>query len=299
VVSLKYSKLPLSFEAQADRLINRGLIADRQVLIKRLEYVSYYRLSGYLYPFRNLDDTYKTDTRFEHIWDIYTFDRQLRLLVLDAVERIEIAVRTKLIYLHTHKYGAFEYTNPETIPYLKIPDHTDFLNKLTKERKHSREVFVNHFLTKYGDCHQHLPFWMAAEIMTFGMLLTVLSGAEKSIRQQLAAPYNISEDVFLSWMRAIGGVRNICAHHSRLWNRKMGYQPLIPRQNKHPEWHVPIEIKGDKIFGLLTVVKYMLNHIAPQSKWPARLVDLLLRYPDVPMLPMGFAENWRDCPIWR
>ena len=169
-MSMKYSKPSLSFEAQADKLINRGLIADRHVLIKRLESVSYYRLSGYLYPFRNPDDTYKTGTRFETIWDIYIFDRQLRLLVLDAIERIEIAVRTNLIYLHTHKYGAFGYSNPATIPNLRAPDHNDFLNKLTTERNHSREIFVKHFSTKYGDCHQNLPFWMAAEIMTFGTL---------------------------------------------------------------------------------------------------------------------------------
>lgn len=296
---MEYSKPPLSFEAQADRLISRGLVGERAILITRLKSVSYYRLSGYLYPFRNPDDSYVPGTSLVKVWDLYTFDRQLRILVLDAIERIEIAIRANIVYLHTQQHGPFGYAVAATIPNLTASEHVGFITKFSTERRHSREVFVRHFTAKYGDQNQHLPFWMASEIMTFGMLLTILSGAAKTIRQQLAQPFGISEEVFLSWMRSIGGARNICAHHARLWNREFGYKPLIPRRHKHPEWHEPVEVKEYRLFGLLTVLKYMLNYIAPQSRWPDRLTGLLDRYPEVPRSPMGFPVNWKDCPIWQ
>jgi abortive infection bacteriophage resistance protein len=296
---MKYSKPPLSFEAQADLLISRGLIADRLMLISRLKSASYYRLSGYLFPFRNPDDTYKPGTTFQRVWSYYAFDRQLRLLVLDAIERVEIAVRTNFVYAFAHQYGPFGYTLPENLPELEHPQHTDFLEKIGIERKRNREIFVKHFQNKYGDCHDHLPLWMASELMTFGMLLTFINGAGKSMRQRLGAIYGVSDDVLLSWMRAISGVRNICAHHGRLWNRELGYQPFIPKKHKHLEWHIPVEVQSNRVFGVLTVLKFFLKQVAPQSHWQIRLEDLLKRYPDVPRRPMGFAENWKECPIWK
>ncbi|NLG17622.1 MAG: DNA-binding protein [Fibrobacter sp.] len=296
---MKYTKPQLTFECQADLLIKRGLIADRPTLIKRLEAVSYYRLSGYLFPFRNSDDTFKNGTTIDTVWKLYTFDRQLRLLILDAIERIEIAVRTNLVYLHVHQHGPFGYTLPESLPCLSSDRHNEFLQKLNDEQNRNKEVFVKHFLQKYGDSHQNLPFWMSCEIMPFGMMLTLLNGVEKPIRQKMGDLYGVSDDVLLSWMRSINGVRNICAHHSRLWNREIGYQPTIPRKNKHPEWHSPVEVTGNRIFGVLTVLKYMLNRIAPQSNWINRFTDLLIRYPEVPKRQMGFADNWQECPIWK
>jgi abortive infection bacteriophage resistance protein len=76
---LRYQKPSLSFEQQADLLISRGLIADRSFLVETLKRVSYYRLSGYLYPFRIEKDTFEPNTTFEKIWKIYRFDRKLRL----------------------------------------------------------------------------------------------------------------------------------------------------------------------------------------------------------------------------
>jgi abortive infection bacteriophage resistance protein len=90
---MNYDKPPLSFAAQADLLLKRGLIADRTLLIDRLKNVNYYRLSGYLYPYRLANDNYKPGTTFDKVWRHYTFDRQLRLIVIDAIERFEVSIR--------------------------------------------------------------------------------------------------------------------------------------------------------------------------------------------------------------
>ena len=99
---VKYTKEPLTFEQQADRLIRRGMQGDRELIVARLASVNYYRLSGYCYPFRNLDDTFRPGTTFAAVWQRYVFDRRLRLLVMDAIERIEVAVRFQLAYHHAH-----------------------------------------------------------------------------------------------------------------------------------------------------------------------------------------------------
>ncbi len=84
---MRYDKPPLSFEEQADHLIQRGLVVDKSLFVDRLKNVNYYRLSGYLYPYRQADDTFKPGTTFERVWRHYTFDRRLRLIVMDAIGR--------------------------------------------------------------------------------------------------------------------------------------------------------------------------------------------------------------------
>jgi len=116
---MKFTKPPLTFEQQADLLIQRGIIADRELLIQRLSSVNYYRLSGYWHHRKLPDDTFLPGTEFGVIWEQYVFDRQLRLLVMDAVERVEVAVWTQLSYHHALTHGPFgqvEVAPPPSIP---------------------------------------------------------------------------------------------------------------------------------------------------------------------------------------
>lgn len=292
-----YTKPPLTYEQQADQLLKRGLIADKQELINKLQSVSYYRLSGYWHIFRNPDDTFKPNTSLEQIWKRYTFDRQLRLLVMDAIERVEISVRTKVVYRLSHQYGAFGYTQSSTLPKLSNGDFSRLIHDIEKEWSRSKEAFLQHYRSTYQE--KHLPLWMAAEVMAFGTMLTMFRGLEQRLKQHIACDYGISDSVLQSWLIAINGTRNICAHHGRLWNRELGYKPLIPRQNKHPQWHSPVSVPDNRIFAILTILRYMIRLIAPQSRWQNRLEDLLHRYPDIPLSSMGFPANWKECPIWN
>ena len=113
---MKYTKSPLTLEQQADLLLSRGMLGDRALMIDRLAVVNYYRLSGYWHPFRKQgDDAFRPGTTFEAVWDRYVFDRHLRLLVMDAIERIEVAVRTQLAYSLAHRQGdPFAYATDPT-----------------------------------------------------------------------------------------------------------------------------------------------------------------------------------------
>lgn len=303
---MKYTKPPLTLDDQVRLLQQRGLAGDPALMKEQLAVVSYYRLSAYWYPFRQPDganpggmlDSFKSGTTFDAIWNRYVFDRRLRLLVMDAIERIEIAVRTQLAYHHSHAHGAFAYADDlKSLPNLRSDQHQRFCELVNEQFKTSKETFVEHFRTKYGDSHSCLPVWMAAEVMTFGCMLTFHRGCSHDIRREIAKPFGVHDKVFDSWLLSLNTIRNVCAHHGRLWNRELGVKPKIP--NKDKQWHAPVSVGNDRLFGILTICKYCMDRIAPQSGWPQRVRSLLDGSPDIPLRSMGFPQEWDRCPIWR
>jgi len=297
---MKYEKPALTLEQQVERLINRGMEGDPPLMAERLAVVNYYRLSGYSFPFRNEDGTFKPGTSFETVWRLYVFDRQLRLLVMDAIERFEVALRTQLAHHHTIAHGPFAYATDRTSrPKMKRDQFAEFISAFLEEMGRSKEQFVKHYYSKYGDEHDFPPFWEAAEVMSFGSVVTFYKATTHQVKQSVASLFGIPDTVMESWLLALNTVRNICAHHSRLWNRELGNKPMIPRVEDYPEWHVPAKIPNDRIFGILTICKHCLNRIAPQSHWPDRLHTLLAAYPDIPLASMGFLEKWEESPMWR
>jgi len=304
--TMTYTKPPLTYEEQADLLLGRGMVADRALLIERLQQVSYYRLSGYWYPFRRFDpsrrqrlDDFVPGTDFETIWNRYVFDRRLRLILLDAIERIEVAVRSRLAYLHAREFGPFAYaTDANTLPGCSGPQRATFLQNVQAEVNRSKDTFIEHFKRKYGDQHKHLPVWMAVETMAFGSVLTFYRGSPRRIKKGIASIFEMPERVFSSWLLTLNTVRNICAHHGRLWNREFGTAPMIPRQDKYPEWHQPQPFRNSRTFAVLTICKWCVDRIAPQSRWGMRLRSLLSEYPRIPLDEMGFPADWERSPIW-
>ncbi len=298
---MKYPKRSLSFDDQADLLIQRGLLGDRDQIIERLKAVNYYRLSAYWYTFRIAgapNDRLRSGTHLDAVWQRYAFDRRLRLQVMDAIERVEIALRTQVISRFTLQHGPFGYLDRANLPGLCVDDHRRLLDKIRAEAANSRENFVQHFFTKYTS-ETDLPLWMACELMTFGSMYTLYRGMRTSIKKHVARVYGIHAPVLSSWLRALNQVRNLCAHHARLWNREFGSKLLIPEPRAAPEWHSPVPIVNDRTFGMLTVLYYLHKQVAPQSQWRQRLMVLLADYPDIPIRFMGFPDNWEDSPLWQ
>jgi abortive infection bacteriophage resistance protein len=293
---MEYAKPALTFEQQATQLIARGLDCERDELIARLRSVSYFRLSGYWIPFCGDDDSFIEGTTLTAVWRRYTFDRHLRLLVLDAIERVEVCIRTELVYQLAHRQGPFGYREAANLPGLRPDEHAELIEQLVSEYSRSRERFIEHFKKTYGDVHASPPYWMITELMTFGALQRLFRGSPKPVRRIIAERFDVSSLVLESWLGALNAVRNICAHHARLWNRELGYKPMIPQ--KSSGWHMPVEVLGNRMFGVLTILKYLLDEVAPQSLWPVRLSKLHDRYPEVPRREMGYPDHWRDCPIW-
>lgn len=301
---MQYDKRPLSFSEQADLLISRGMTGDRRLMVQRLRSVSYFRLSGYSYPFRKKDPAnpgcphsdFEPGTEFATIWERYVFDRRLRLVVMDAVERIEVAIRSEIATHHSTTHGHSAYArDPKSMPGMNWQTWVDFVGTVKREQVRSKDVFVRHFRSKYAEADP-LPLWMAAEVWSFGTLLSFYEGCGSGVRKAVAEKFGVHDNVFASWLLTLNTVRNICAHHGRLWNREIGTKPKIPE--RLAEWRTPVRVTGDRVFAVLTICKWCLDRIASQSRWPLRLRELLEAYPGVPRESMGFPSHWERCPIW-
>jgi abortive infection bacteriophage resistance protein len=219
---------------------------------------------------------------------------------MDSIERIEVAVRTKLAYYFSHRHGAFSYLNKAFFPkFKKADDHKRWVHDLKFEIKRSRETFIKHFQKKYGDCHDLPPLWMLCEVMSFGKMLTFFNSVDDDMRRIIAREYALEDRILQSWLGALNVIRNTCAHHGRLWNRELGYKPYIPQKQKYPQWHDPVSVPNNRIFAILTILKYLLNRVAPTSRWDQRLHKLLADYPEISIATMGFPEKWETIAIWR
>lgn len=303
---MKYTKPALDFAQQADLLLSRGMVGDRDLMIDRLRSVSYYRLSGYAAPFRKQRPSapstslceFRSGTTFEEVWQRYVFDRHLRLLAMDAIERIEVAVRSLLATHHAMAHGPFAYfTDASALPYLNTEARVAFIDSIAKEQLRSHDVFVKHFWTKYGDSESTLPLWMAAEVMSLGTLLSLYRGSHQNIQRLVSQPFGVDHSVFQSWLLTLNTVRNICAHHGRLWNREIGTKPKIP--HRPVAWQFPVRVPPDRVFATLTICKWSLDRVAPGNTWSRHVRDLLDGSPTIPLHSMGFPANWIESPIWR
>jgi len=266
-----------------------------------LSNISYYRLKGYWWEMQD-DRTqhhFVDGSYFEDVIDLYNFDRHLRLIVFHAIERIEISLRTKLIYHMSLGYGPEWYLNPSLFENQKI--YSAFLSKLFQDVGNSSEEFIK----KHYENHptEHPESWKALEVLTLGSL----SKLYQNIRHQLpeksiiAREFGLYNQKYLSsWLLSITVIRNIIAHHSRLWNRvvinKYDWPPSTP---KPLLTYVPDNTQRRKIFPLLSAILYMNNEISPGHKLKTELNVLFNAFPNVKLSRMGFPNNWQGEPIWK
>ena len=297
---LEYVKPALSFEQQADLAIARGLKANRDDLIQKLKEIGYYRLSGYWHIFKIQEsELFRHDATFERVLDLYAFDRKLKLITFDAVEHVEVYLRTQLAYQLAHATNPFGYLDERSLPNLSESSYDELLRRCRKTFKRSREPFAVHFRQTYGDRHELPPYWMLVNVMDFGMVCTLYRGAPNAIRKSISQELQVAPKVLDSWLLTINTVRNVCAHHGRLWNRELGVRALIPRAKNDPRWHEPYRVQSDRTFMILTALSYILAIIEPDCDWQSRLMLLLDTRSTEDLRHMGFQTGWEACPFWN
>lgn len=296
--AVKYAKLPLTYEQQADLLLQRGLVADKSELVATLRTVNYYRLSAYWHPFKLADNTFTPGTAFLTIWRRYTFDRQLRLLVMDAVERVEILLRSRLAYELAHQFGSYAHLEAQSFPSITTAIRSRLVDELHDNALKSREAFVEHFKNTYDE-FPDMPIWSVVETMTFGQMLTMYRHCGKHTQRAIGATCNLSGNLLFSWLLTLNYIRNLCAHHSRLWNRELAIKPMIPNLRHDPRWHAPESVPNNRVFVVLTLLRHLLKCAAPQSHWHCRVFQLFDNYRDIPLNPMGIPSEWRNHPLWK
>jgi len=286
---MKYDKPPLTFDEQIDRLIERGLnVPNRALAVKTLQTVSYYRFSAYFLPFQKESDKFNDGVKFEDILQLYEFDRKLRLIFMDAIEWVEVAFRAHLTYYLAHQksFGPWGYIDAANFEHHF--DHRDWLDKMREDVRISKEIFVRHFLNKYSE-HKDLPLWMVTEVISFNRLSRFYRFLKKEYRNDLAIQfYQLPSQVLASWLESLTYIRNLCAHHSRLWNRDLPVAPKIPRGDK--QW----ESYSKKVFNIIMVFKNMIPQLDRWSKFVGDLSNLIDSNPQINLKAMGFPENWNE-----
>ncbi len=287
---------------QIQLLKSRGMkFHNEEEALHYLKNISYYRLKGYWWDMQKdrTNHTFLPNTYFESVIERYNFDRRLRLILFDAVERIEIALRTKMIYYLSLSYGALWYLDDSL--FVDKDKHSEHVEHLKREFKYSQEIFIKDHKRKSPNTDAEA--WKIMEVASMG----TLSKFYKNLNHQLPEKSKIAKDMGLnlhkelsSWLEAFVYVRNIIAHHSRLWSRNMVKRPVDKINNPIGIWFInslePVQKK--KPFLIISSMLYICNTVTPKHQIKNRLLELIGNNPNVPIYKLGFLNNWDIEPLW-
>jgi abortive infection bacteriophage resistance protein len=296
-----FNKPALSLPDQLQHMIDHGMVvSDPEAALRALQYLSYYRLSAYWLPFENAKGApgprFRPGTQFETVLALYEFDRRLRGLVLNAMERLEVAIRGSWAYHLAMQSGPHGYL--DSALYSDIGRYRDNLRGLQEDIVNSKDIFIRHYYAKYSGPPLP-PVWMASEVMTFGRLSRWYKAlASAADRQAIADPFELDERIFVPLVHHLVMVRNICAHHSRLWNRQFQVPLALPK--KRPvELAASVNRSTDRsLYNTLVLIVYVLKRCAPAAGFSNDLRQLLQTHPTQDLAAMGFPADWDARPIW-
>lgn len=308
-----YDKPATTVEDQISMLRDRGLRCDDPAqAVRQMRAIGYYRLSAYWLPFEEpaapgetRSKRFRLGVTWEDIISIYVFDRKLRLLVMEAIERIEVAVRASWTNRLTLAHGAHAHMASELFndPW----SHAGMLARTAIDIQKSVEVSVEHYKKKYSRPYMP-PLWVVSETFTLGQLslwfaATKDQAVRKGVSKDLGLP---SEEVLASVLQLMALTRNICAHHGRLWNRRFVKRlPTIKRlrselvfETRGPEGRSQTEPQN-LIYNTLVVLLHTLHGQNADSSYPDRLAAHMEAATNEQRTAMGFPPDWRTRSVWR
>ncbi len=310
---IPYTKPAVYIPDLVQQLVDRGLACDDRNRAKfYLGNISYYRLSAYFIPFEQSfapgaprDHIFKPGTSFDDVLQLYVFDRKLRLLVSEAIERIEIAVRSQWANQLAIKHGPHAYMNSDLV---KSPhDHLTQLARVSQRLTGSNEIFVLHYLKKYSEPFLP-PIWAMVETLSIGTLSRWFANTnDDRVKQDIARALGLPTiETFEGVLEVMALIRNIAAHHGRLWNRHLLKRiPYIKRlrsqimaETIQGKDGTPQTQATNRMYNPLVVMILMMRQINPASSWPERLRDLLNSLPLHHQPAMGLPADWQSRAPW-
>ncbi|MED6045674.1 MULTISPECIES: Abi family protein [Rothia] len=291
-----------TYAEQVEILAGRGMdMGDRDAAAETLRRVNYYRLSGYWYPFRRQApsgrcDDFLVGSRFSDVVALYDFDMNLRAATLAALAPIELTIRALL----GHELGRIDpcaHLEPSKLgPTARQGDrYPTWLRRYKKELRRSREDFVAHHHAKYGGV---LPVWVATELMDWGSLTYLYGFSPRNVQEAVAGACELRAPQLASWLKALNLVRNICAHHGRLFNRVHTITPKLPQAGRHPDLDMDSQ-EWNRTFAQLTLVQFLLDRLGLGR---GRILPAVVKtFPTVAIVPlshMGVPDGWEEIRLW-
>ena len=267
-MKVPYSKQYVCPQDLVCLLKNRGLsIDDDKEAVDCLTSAGYYRLSAYCYPllkYPKSDHLYKTNASFDYVMKMYIFDRELRMLLFNEIEKIEVAIRSSMSNIVTEGLNDIFWMT-DAANFYSPAIYSKTISLIQGEIEKTKEEFIAHFLSKYDSPFP--PAWMIVEVIS-------------------------------SWMITLVNLRNLCCHHSRTWNREIPVVPAAPRSTVFP-WINSVTTDMKRIYYRICIIKYLLFTVFPKNTLTEKLKSLLLEFPNIDIRAMGFPSNWRSEPLWN
>lgn len=291
-----YNQPQISVTEQIKLLKSEGLaFSDESRAQHILENISLFRIKSYLMPLRQPHlRQFKDGARFDDAYSLYKFDSALRKMICSELEKIEVSIRTQLSLIMGDDAGIYWFENPAN--FRNATRHAALLNNLHTELQRSDDDAIVDFQQKYSNLFP--PSWMTFEISSFGTLSKMYRWLKAGhARRKVAQSYGLTDTVMESWLHSIVYVRNICAHHSRLWNRRLSINALIPRNTRLPFINTPHDTK--RVYYILSIILYFLQSVNPRNTFVVRFKSLLAEYPSVDITAMGFPDNWENETLWQ
>lgn len=281
---IRFNKPAICVKEQIELLKSRGLIiADENFAERILSNITYYRLSAYMKYFQ-VNNRFSKNTTFDDIVNLYNFDKELKLLIFEYIRLLEVSLRAKLCLHMCTNYGSHWFYDKKNFKTEK--DYRKTLEILENEKGLKKDTFIKYYFEKYSEPNLP-PFWMISEVLSMGDLSKILNGLNFKDLKEIAknlAPDSFVYPVLANWVHVLATIRNICAHHSRLWNRELKIKFSEPQ--KINEWK-DNNIKNDKLSGVCFVLAVLLkNH--PYNDFEQRLKELLQKYSNIDVTQMGF-----------
>lgn len=275
------------------QLKQRGLIiADEARAERYIDNIGYYRLSAYMYPFLSAPKTahqFKTGVTFDRVLRLYRFDKKLRILLFNEIEKIEVAFRAAVVNTITDRTGdIFWMTNPAYV-------NSNTSSLIQREYSHSTEDFIEHFKRTYSDPYP--PAWILSEILPFGNITWIFRNLSNSNKKAVAKKFYLHAPVLESWMNIVTLTRNSCCHHARVWNKVNSIIPNDMSGMTRP-W-ITTSTDKRKTYYNICIIKYFLDIISPNNDFKKKLLTLFLAFPEIDLNAMGFNANWETEPLWR
>ena len=292
----RYNQPQISVADQIRLLKSEGLVfTDENRAQHILENISLFRMKSYLTPFRVPGSrTFKPGASFDDAYNLYKFDSELRKMICSEMEKIEISIRTQLSLIMGDESGIYWFEDATN--FRDANRHTGLLSSLEAELRRSDDYAIVDFQRKYSNVFP--PSWMTFEVSSFGTLSMMYRWLKAGhARRKVARFYGLTDTIMESWLHAIVYVRNICAHHSRLWNRRLSINALVPRRTHLPFIDIPADTK--RVYYIMSILLYFLQAVNPQNTFAARFRSLLGKYPNVDVSAMGFPSDWQDEKLWQ
>ena len=266
------------------------IIPDREHATHYLRHIGYHRLSNYWQSFqvqstRSGGYVFQEGVAFGDIIAYYTFDGYLRSTLTEALGQIEVSARALWASRLAGRGGERAHMNPNL-----------FTGQEYRKNLPELEQGYQRVAERGSPDWKDATIWEVTEAMSFGQLSKWYGTiSDRQTRRAIAKYYDINPRILLSILRNLAHLRNICAHHGRLWNRSLRTGLVIPNALAaycNPE-------ANDGLYNRLVITAYLMDIIEKWGFWKSELVDLMESYPTIAKDRMGFPDNWGAMDFWR